>query len=308
MDNMLKVSLRSNDKSLELKNPILTASGTFGYGEEFVRFGDLKSLGGMVLKGISLEPREGNPMPRLAETPCGMLNAVGLQNCGVEEFLRHKLSPLPWQETPIIANLYADSIEGFTALAEVLAGDVRIAGLEVNISCPNVSKGGSLFGQDPSAAAAVTDAVVRVAGRKPVILKLTPNVTDITEIARACEGAGADIISCINTVAGLAVDLPGRRLLPARVPAGLSGPAIKPVGLCCVWQVSRAVNIPVIGMGGIMTVEDALEYLLVGAAAVQVGTASFTRPDTAFALARDLPAACAAYGISSFEEFRASLQ
>ncbi len=300
----LTVSLRSNGKVLELKNPVLTASGTFGYGTEFLPYGDLKSLGGMVLKGISLRPREGNPMPRIVETPCGMLNAVGLQNCGATAFLRDKLNPLPWQETPVIANLYADSLEEFAELAGLLAVDARIAALEVNISCPNVAKGGSLFGQDPAAAAAVTDAVVKRAGPKPVIVKLTPNVTDIVEIALACEGAGADMLSCINTVAGLAVDLNTRKLLPARVPAGLSGPAIKPVGLRCVWQVGRSVRIPIIGVGGIMSVEDVLEYMLVGASAVQVGTATFTRPDTAFALVRDLPAACAKYGIASWDELR----
>ena len=300
----LNVTLQANGKTLELKNPIITASGTFGYGAEFVPYGDLKSLGAMALKGISLLPREGNPMPRIVETPCGMLNAVGLQNCGVDALLRDKLDALPWQETPVIANLYADSVADFAALAERLAADARIAALEVNISCPNVSKGGSLFGQDPHAAAAVTAAVVAKAGPKPVMVKLTPNVTDIVEIALACEGAGADVLSCINTVAGLAVDLPSRRLLPARVPAGLSGPAIKPVGLRCVWQVSRAVRIPVIGMGGIMTVEDVLEYILVGASAVQVGTASFTRPDAAFALVRDLPAARAKYGVAAWSDLR----
>lgn len=298
------ITLRANGKALELKNPILTASGTFGYGTEFAPYGDLKTLGGMILKGISLLPREGNTMPRIAETPSGMLNAVGLQNCGVEAFLRDKLDPLPWQETPVIANLYAESPADFAALAEKLAADARIAALEVNISCPNVATGGSQFGQDPAAAAAVTAAVVKVAGPKPVIVKLTPNVGDITEIAKACEGAGADMLSCINTVAGVAVDLASRRLLPARVPAGLSGPAIKPVGLRCVWQVSRAVAIPIIGVGGIMTVEDVLEYILVGAHAVQVGTASFVRPDAAFALAAELPAARAKYGVASWDDLR----
>ena len=300
----LSVALRSNGKTLELKNPVLTASGTFGWGSEFACYGDLKSLGGMILKGVSLQPREGNPMPRIAETPCGMLNAVGLQNCGAAVMLRDKLDPLPWQETPVIANIYADSLEEFAELAVLLAADARIAALEVNVSCPNVCKGGALFGQDPTAAAAVTAAVVKAAGPKPVIVKLTPNVTDIAEIAKACEGAGADILSCINTVAGLAVDLRSRRLLPARVPAGLSGPAIKPVGLRCVRQVSRAVSIPVIGIGGIMSAEDVLEYILVGASAVQVGTASFTRPDTAFTLVKELPAACAEYGVASWDDLR----
>ncbi len=188
----LRVSLKGPGLSLELKNPVLTASGTFGYGLEFMPYGDLQSLGGIVVKGLSLAPREGNPMPRIAETPCGMLNSIGLQNCGVEAFIRHKLPLLPTDSLPVIANLYATSSAEFSELAAILAAESGIAALEVNISCPNVAEGGSSFGQDPRMAAAVTEAVKKSAGSKPVIVKLSPNVTDICEIARACESAGAD--------------------------------------------------------------------------------------------------------------------
>ena len=284
---------------LRLKNPILTASGTFGYGLEFATFGDLSSLGGMVVKGVSLERRRGNPLPRIAETPCGMLNAIGLQNAGAKHFLSHSLPKLPWQDTAVVVNLYAQSSEEFAALAATLAGAPGVAAFEVNISCPNVNCGGMVFGQDPEAAAEVTAAVVQAAAGKPVIVKLSPNVTDIVAIALAAEEAGAAAVSCINTLTGMAVDLRTRRPRLGNIIGGLSGPAIKPVALRCVWQVAQAVRIPVIGIGGIATAEDVLEFILVGATAVQVGTANFMRPDTAFrlvkdseALARDLNLAC----------------
>ena len=240
-----------NTKPLVFKNPILTASGTFGYGVEFANYGDLTHLGGIVVKGLSLKPRPGNPLPRVAETPCGMLNAVGLQNDGVESFLKNKLPRLPWHETPVIANLYATSPAEFAELAGILAAEEGIAGLEVNISCPNVKNGGVLFGQDPALAAEVTQAVKKHAGNLPVIVKLSPNVTDITAIAKAAEQAGADAISCINTITGMGVDVKTRKPLLANVVGGLSGPAVKPVALRCVWPVCNAVKIPVIGIGGI---------------------------------------------------------
>ena len=304
----LNVTLKGPTASLELKNPVLTASGTFGYGIEFMPYGDLHTLGGIVVKGLSLKPREGNPMPRIAETPCGMLNAVGLQNCGVEAFLRDKLPQLPVETLPVIANLYATSTDDFAELAGILGAEKGIAALEVNISCPNVGEGGVAFGQNPAMAEAVTAAVRKRAGGKPVIVKLSPNVTDITDIARACEQGGADILSLINTVTGMAVDLAERKPLLANVVGGLSGPAIKPVALRCVWQVSRAVSLPVIGVGGIRNAEDVLEFMLVGASAVQIGTANFTRPDTAFSIVRELPAAKERYGIGKWEEFRGSLR
>lgn len=306
--NKLSVTLTGQSRVLFLKNPVLTASGTFGYGVEFAPYGDLKKLGGIVVKGLSLEPRDGNPMPRIAETASGMLNAVGLQNCGVETFLRHKLPLLPAGEVPIIANLYATSEEDFGALAGILGTEPDIAALEVNISCPNVSEGGIAFGQDPFMAASVTEAVRKNAGTKPVIVKLSPNVTNIGEIAKACEAAGASIISCINTLSGMAVDLPSRRPLLANVIGGLSGPAIKPVALRCVWQVCQAVKIPVIGIGGIMSAEDVLEFIMVGASAVQLGTANLVQPDAAFRIIQDLPAVMEKYNIESLDEFRGCLR
>ncbi len=293
---------------VSFKNPILTASGTFGYGAEFAPYGDLTTLGGIVVKGLSLAPRAGNPMPRIAETPCGMLNAVGLQNSGVEVFLKEKLPLLPWREVPVIANIYACDPGEFGELASVLAREEGVAAIEVNISCPNVSEGGILFGQDARQAAAVTAAVKRMAGDKPVIVKLSPNVTDIAAIAKAVEAAGADMISCINTLSGMGVDIHTRKPLLANGIGGLSGPAIKPVALRCVWQVCRAVTIPVIGIGGITSAEDVLEFLLVGAHAVQVGTANFIRPDFSFRLVEEFTRLLETMGITDLEEFRGSLR
>ncbi|MDY0259989.1 MAG: dihydroorotate dehydrogenase [Desulfovibrio sp.] len=304
----LSVTLNGQTHDLSLKNPILTASGTFGYGLEFATYGDLASLGGMVVKGLSLQAREGNPTPRIVETTAGMLNAVGLQNDGVDVFCSKKLPELPWQETPVIANIYAGSVEDFGLLAARLNDEEGVAALEVNVSCPNVREGGIAFGQDPRMLAQVTTAVRSAAPDKHVMVKLSPNVTDITVMARAAEEAGADSISCINTLLGMAVDLQRRRPSLANVVGGLSGPAIKPVALRCVWQVASAVKIPVVGVGGISCVEDALEFILVGAHAVQVGTASFMRPDCAFDLVKQLPAACERLGVSSLAELRGSLQ
>ena len=304
----LSVTLSGQTHDLTLKNPILTASGTFGYGLEFATYGDLASLGGMVVKGLSLQAREGNPTPRIVETTAGMLNAVGLQNDGVDVFCAQKLPMLPWQEAPVIANIYAASVEDFGQLAARLNDEEGVAALEVNVSCPNVREGGIAFGQDPGMLAQVTSIVRKSAPDKHIMIKLSPNVTDITVMARAAEEAGADSISCINTLLGMAVDLQKRRPSLANVVGGLSGPAIKPVALRCVWQVARAVKIPVVGVGGISCVEDALEFILVGAHAVQVGTASFMRPDCAFDMVQELPAACERLGITSLDELRGSLQ
>ncbi|WP_290919096.1 dihydroorotate dehydrogenase [Halodesulfovibrio sp.] len=293
---------------LQFKNPILTASGTFGYGVEFAPYGDLTSLGGIVVKGLSLEPRAGNPMPRIAETPCGMLNAVGLQNSGVETFITEKLPKLPTDELPVIANIYACDPAEFGELTAVLAAEKGIAAIEVNISCPNVREGGILFGQDATLAARVTEAVKKAAGDKPIIIKLSPNVTDITTIAKAVEGAGADVISCINTLSGMGVDIRTRKPLIANVIGGLSGPAIKPVALRCTHQVCKAVSIPVIGMGGIASAEDVLEFILVGAHAVQVGTSNFLRPDFSFRLVKELEQLMEKMNITDLEEFRGSLK
>lgn len=293
---------------LALKNPVIPASGTFGYGLEFAGYGDLATLGGLVVKGLSLKPRAGNPSPRMVETPSGMLNAVGLQNDGVEAFITQKLPRLPWRETAIIANLYATSAEEFAQLADVLSCEEGVAALEVNISCPNVQQGGILFGQDPGLAASVTAAVRDAARGKPVMVKLSPNVTDITAVARAVENAGADIISCINTLSGMALDVRTRKPRLANGMGGLSGPAIKPVALRCVWQVARAVHIPVIGLGGISCAEDVLEFIMAGAFAVQVGTANFFHPAFAFRLVEELPRTCERLGVSSLDELRGSLK
>lgn len=291
---------------LTLKNPVMTASGTFGFGLEFASYGDLKSLGGIVAKGLSLKPREGNPMPRIAETPCGMLNAIGIQNPGVEHFITKALPSL--KGVTVVANLYACDAEEFGELAGVLAGEEGVAALEVNVSCPNVKEGGIAFGQDPAQIGKVTEAVKKRAGGKHVMVKLSPNVTDIVTCARAAAEGGADSLSLINTLSGMAVDIRGRKPRIANVIAGLSGPAIKPVALRCVHQVVQAVDIPVVGIGGIASAEDALEFILVGAQAVQVGTANFLRPDFAFTLVDEVEALLSEIGAESLDEFRGSLQ
>lgn len=263
--------------SLTLRNPVMTASGTFGYGREFSNLVNLHRLGGIVVKGISLLPRPGNPPPRIVETACGMLNAIGLENVGVERFITEKMSFLKGLDTPVIVNILGDSVEEYGEIAHRLDGVEGISGLEVNISCPNVKKGGVAFGTVPEMAATVTGAV-RQATRLPIIIKLSPNVTDIVLMARAVEEAGADGISLINTLIGMAIDTKTRKPRLANVIGGLSGPAIKPVALRMVWQVASAVSIPVIGIGGITTADDAIEFMLAGATAIQVGTANFYEP------------------------------
>lgn len=294
----LSVTL-AGKRELILKNPVIAASGTFGSGLEYRAFGDLAALGGIAVKGISLKARPGNREPRIAETPAGMLNAIGLQNDGVDAFLAQKLPSLPWRETAIIANIYAASIEEFGELAARFNEVEGIAALEVNVSCPNVAAGGALFGSSPELCAAATAAVVRNAPAKHIIVKLSPNVTDIAAIAKSAEDAGADSIACINTLLGMAINSKTRRPMLANIVGGLSGPAIKPVALRCVWQVSRVVKIPVIGIGGIVSPTDVIEFLLAGATAVEVGTASFMRPDACFRMVEALPEALADCGCES---------
>ena len=274
------IDLRVRLGGLRLRNPVLTASGTFGYGREFSQLVNLHRLGGIVVKGISLQPRPGNPPPRVVETPCGMLNAIGLENVGVEGFVQRKMPFLRGCGTRVIVNILGGTVEEYGELAARLDGVEGIDGIEVNISCPNVRHGGVAFGTVPEMAAAVT-AAVRDRTALPLIVKLSPNVTDITVMARAVEEAGADAVSLINTLIGMAIDPRTRRPRLANVIGGLSGPAIRPVALRMVYQVARAVSIPVIGIGGISTAADALEFLLAGATAVQVGTANFFQPDTA---------------------------
>ncbi len=269
--------LRVSIGSLKLKNPVMTASGTFGYAREFEPYVNLHRLGAVVVKGISLEPRAGNPPPRIVETSCGMLNSIGLENVGVERFISEKMVSLQEVNVPVIVNILGDTLEDYREIATRLADVKGIAGIEVNISCPNVKKGGVAFGTVPGMAAAVTTAV-KEKSSVPVIVKLSPNVTDISEIARAVEDGGADAVSLINTLIGMAIDHRSRRPRLANVIGGLSGPAIKPVALRMVYQVARAVSIPVIGVGGIESTEDVLEFLLAGATAVQIGTANFVNP------------------------------
>ncbi|MBQ7608714.1 MAG: dihydroorotate dehydrogenase [Desulfovibrionaceae bacterium] len=303
----LTVELTGKRHTLSLKNPILTASGTFGYGLEFAPYGDLAKLGGFIVKGLSLTPRPGNPSPRIVETTAGMLNAVGLQNDGVEAFLEKTLPNLPHGETAVICNIYASSVEDFAKLAQRLDTVPGIAAIEVNISCPNVRQGGILFGQDPTLASEVTSAVCEAAPNTFIIVKLSPNVTNIATIAESVSQAGADAISCINTLLGMSIDYKTRRPRLANVVGGLSGPAIKPVALRCVWQVASAVTIPVIGVGGITSVEDILEFIIAGAHAVQIGTANFLDPRTAFRLVEQLPERCQSLGIEDIRALRASL-
>ncbi len=287
---------------VELSNPIIPASGTFGYGHEFAGYYDLDCLGALALKGTTLAPRFGNPTPRIAEAPAGMLNAVGLQNPGVDGVIENELPKLAAVfHKPAIANVSGFSIEEYAAVCRKLDPRPEIGWLEVNVSCPNVHGGGMSFGTDPAAAAAVTRAVKAVT-KKPVILKLSPNVTDIVAVARACEDAGADGLSLINTVLALRIDWKTRRPILANTTGGLSGPAIFPLALRMVWQVSQAVSIPVIGLGGVSSAEDAAEMLLAGAAAVQVGAANLVDPYACPKIIRALPGVLDRMGADNIRE------
>lgn len=262
---------------LKLKNPIMTASGTFGYGEEFADFIDLNRLGGIIVKGTTLHHREGNPYPRMAETPSGMLNAVGLQNKGVDYFIEHIYPRIKDLDTRVIVNVSGSCIDDYVAVCEKLSPLDKVAAVEINISCPNVKQGGMGFGTTCSGAESVTNAV-RKAYDGTMIVKLTPNVTDITEIARAVEAAGADAMSLTNTFLGMAIDVEKRKPMLSTITGGLSGPCIRPVAVRMVWQVANTVKVPVVGLGGIASGRDAIEFLLAGATAVQIGTANFVDP------------------------------
>ena len=292
---------------LRLKNPVMTASGTFGYGDEYAPYVDLNCLGAVVVKGLSLEPRAGNPPPRIMETPCGMLNAVGLQNIGVKAFIREKLPFLRDHDVAVVANIFGESVEEYAAVAGLLGRAEGVHALEVNISCPNVKRGGVAFGTDPDMAAEVTRAA-KAATDLPVIVKLTPNVTDVAGIAAAVEAAGADAVSLINTLTGMSVDIERRVPHLRNVTGGLSGPAIRPVALRMVWQVARRVSIPVIGLGGIMTARDALEFLIAGARAVQVGTAHFVQPCACEEVLSGIEAYLERHGIEDVNDVIGSLK
>jgi dihydroorotate dehydrogenase (NAD+) catalytic subunit len=292
---------------LRLKNPVMPASGTFGYGQEYTPFFDLDELGAMVTKGLSLWPKAGNDTPRIAETNGGMLNAIGLHNVGVEAFVREKLPFLRQFRIPVIVNFFGNSLEEYGEMARRLSDLPDVAAAELNISCPNVKKGGIVFGTDPRAAAEVV-ALVRRHLSKPLIVKLTPNVTDIAVMARAVEEAGADAISLINTVTGLAVDVRRRKPRLANLTGGLSGPAIRPLAVRMVYEVVRTVKVPVIGVGGISRAEDALEFLIVGARAVQVGTANFVDPRVMPRIVAGLEAYCREQQVGDINQVIGSLQ
>ncbi len=289
---------------VELDNPVIPASGTFGYGKEFAELYDINILGTFSFKGTTKDPRLGNPVPRIAETSCGMLNAVGLQNPGVDHVIAHELPEMKaFFHKPVMANVSGFSVDDYVYTCEKLDKEPQVGWLEVNVSCPNVHGGGMSFGTDPKAAAEVTRAVKAITA-KPVILKLSPNVTDIAEIAKACEDAGADGISLINTLLGMRIDLKTRKPILANTTGGLSGPAVFPVALRMVYQVARAVSIPVVGMGGISSAEDVLEMMMAGATAVEVGAANLVDPFACKRIIEELPAAMDKYGIKTLQELK----
>lgn len=289
--------------SLELKNPVLTASGTFGYGLEYADFMNLERLGGFIVKGTTLEPRQGNPYPRMAETPSGMLNAVGLQNKGVEHFAAETYPLLENLDTEVMVNVSGASIEQYAATAEHLAQLPRIHAIELNISCPNVKQGGMAFGTTADGAASVVRAVRKVWPRH-LMVKLSPNVTSIADIALAVEAEGSDSVSLINTLLGMAVDVERRKPVLSTVTGGLSGPAVRPVAVRMVWQVAKAVSIPVVGLGGITDARDALEFIMAGATAVQIGTANFLDPTTCIKVIDGIEEYCTRHGVADISELR----
>lgn len=284
-----------------MKNPVMTASGTFGYGEEYADFVDLERIGGIIVKGTTLHPREGNPYPRMAETPQGMLNAVGLQNKGVHYFVEHIYPRIKDIGTNMIVNVSGSAIEDYAETASIIDGLDKIPAIELNISCPNVKQGGMAFGVTARGAEEVVSAVRKVY-HKTLIVKLSPNVTDITEIARAAEAGGADSVSLINTLLGMAIDAERRRPVLSTITGGMSGAAVKPIALRMVWQVSRAVKIPVIGLGGIMNARDAVEFLLAGASAIQIGTANFIDPCVTVRVAEGINDYLERHGFKSVNE------
>jgi dihydroorotate dehydrogenase (NAD+) catalytic subunit len=292
---------------LTLKNPVLTASGTFGYGTEYRDYFDMSELGGIITKTITLHPREGNPIPRIAETPCGMLNSIGLANVGVDRFVSDKLPELEGMDTAVIVNIAGSSIDEYAEVAELIQGHPRVDALEVNISCPNVKKGGLAFGTDADITREIVSRV-RKTTKKAVIVKLTPNVTEITTIARAAVEGGADGLSLINTILGMGVDIETRKPLIARIIAGLSGPAIKPAALAKVYEVVQNVSVPIIGIGGIMDWQSAVEFFIVGAVAVEIGTLSFVQPDGALQVLRGIERYCEEKGIDKLTDLVGTLQ
>nr|WP_314437876.1 dihydroorotate dehydrogenase [uncultured Porphyromonas sp.] len=294
-------------RGLYIKNPVMTASGTYGYGLEYEDFVELQRLGGIMVKGTTLHPRQGNPYPRMAETPAGMLNAVGLQNKGVDYFCEHIYPSIKDYDTAMIVNVSGSQVEDYIATAERINALERIPAIELNISCPNVKEGGMAFGVTCAGAASVVRAV-RAVYDKTLIVKLSPNVTDITEIARAVEAEGADAVSMINTLLGMAIDAERRRPILSTVTGGLSGPAVKPIALRMVWQTAQAIKLPIIGMGGIATTSDAIEFLLAGASAIEVGTYNFVDPTATVKIVDGIEDYMRRYGFSSVNDLVGALQ
>lgn len=292
---------------LTIKNPVMTASGTFGYGLEYGDFIDLNRLGGVLVKGTTLHPRQGNPYPRMAETPSGMLNAVGLQNKGVDYFCEHIYPTISGYDTAMIVNVSGSQVEDYIETAEKINALERIPAIELNISCPNVKEGGMAFGVTCAGAASVVRAV-RAVYDKTLIVKLSPNVTDITEIARAVEAEGADSISMINTLLGMAIDAEKRRPVLSTITGGLSGPAVKPIALRMVWQTAQAVKVPIIGMGGIASPTDAIEFLLAGASAVEVGTYNFVDPSVTTQIVDGIEDYMRRHGFTDIQDLIGALQ
>ena len=300
-------SLEVKIGNLLLKNPVTTASGTFGYGIEYMDFMDISRLGGIIVKGTTIQPREGNPYPRMTETPAGMLNAVGLQNKGAAYFAEHIYPNIKDIDTNMIVNVSGSSVETYVECAETIDALEKIPAIELNISCPNVKQGGMAFGVTCSGAAEVVRAVRKVYG-KTLIVKLSPNVTDITEIARAVEAEGADAVSMINTMLGMAVDVEKRKPILSTVTGGLSGPCVKPVAVRMVWQTSKAVKIPIIGLGGISNWQDAVEFMLAGASAIQIGTYNFIDPTVSLKVIDGINEYCDRYGFKSVTELTGALE
>ena len=294
------MNMKVNLAGVELKNPVMTASGTFGSGAEYSDYVDLSRLGAVVTKGVANIPWEGNPTPRIAEVTGGMLNAIGLQNPGIDVFCKRDIPFLKQYDTKIIVNVCGKTEKDYLEVVERLA-DEPIDMMEINISCPNVKEGGIAFGQNPKAIEQITSAVKKVA-KQPVIMKLSPNVTDITEMARAAEAGGADVLSLINTLTGMKIDIHRRKFAIANKTGGMSGPAVKPIAVRMVYQVAQAVNVPIIGMGGIASADDAIEFILAGATAVSIGTANFMRPDTTIQVVDGIQAYMERYGVKDIRE------
>lgn len=300
----MKPDLSLTMAGIKMKNPVMVASGTFGYGEEYAQLVDLNKLGAIVVKGITLEPQTGNPPPRIVETPCGMLNAIGLENVGVERLINEKLPYLDQFDTPVIVNIAGGSVQEYVELAKRL--DTLVDGLEINISCPNVAKGGLQFGQDPTLTYEVVNEIRQVTNL-PLIAKLSPNVTDIKVIAKSAVAAGADAISLINTILGMVIDVKTKKPILANITGGLSGPAIKPIALRMVFEVAKIVPVPIIGQGGIMNATDALEFIIAGATSVAVGTANFVDPMVSLKIIEGIENYLTANKMTSLSQLRDSI-